>query len=136
MIYSVEIGRTVLGENYCSLSQSEMANVLGITVGTVNSSIKRLIDDDLVEPRQQKVRRYKLTEQGKNLVKKFRKKIMLKIVWRHLFKNRNRTSLWWKIHKPLQLCYCGIHLQGRKEILLWDREVKFILDTTLVVKRD
>lgn len=86
--------RTVLGENYCSLSQSEMANVLGITVGTVNSSIKRLIDDDLVEPRQQKVRRYKLTEQGKNLVKKFRKKIMLKIVWRHLFKNRNRTSLW------------------------------------------
>lgn len=66
--------RTVLGETYCSLSQSEMANVLGITVGTVNSSIKRLIDDDLVEPRQQKVRRYKLTEQGKNLVKKFRKK--------------------------------------------------------------
>lgn len=66
--------RTVLGETYCSLSQLEMANVLGITVGTVNSSIKRLIDDDLVEPRQQKVRRYKLTEQGKNLVKKFRKK--------------------------------------------------------------
>ena len=66
--------RTVLGETYCSLSQSEMANVLGITVGTVNSSIKKLIDDDLVEPRQQKVRRYKLTEQGKNFVKNLRKK--------------------------------------------------------------
>ena len=51
-----------------------MAYELGITVGTVNSSIKRLIDNDLVEPRQQKVRKYKLTEQGKNLVKKFRKK--------------------------------------------------------------
>ena len=66
--------RTVLGETYCSLSQSEMAYELGITIGTVNSSIKRLIDNDLVEPRQQKVRKYKLTEQGKNLVKKFRKK--------------------------------------------------------------
>ena len=66
--------RTVLGETYCSLSQLEMANVLGIAYATVNSGIKRLIDSELVEPREQKVRKYKLTEQGKNLVKKFRKK--------------------------------------------------------------
>ena len=66
--------RTVLGETYCSLSQLEMANVLGIAYATVNSGIKRLIDNELIEPREQKVRKYKLTEQGKNLVKKFRKK--------------------------------------------------------------
>ena len=66
--------RTVLGETYCSLSQSEMANVLGVAYATVNSAIKNLIDDGLVEPREQKVRKYKLTEQGKNFVKNLRKK--------------------------------------------------------------
>ena len=66
--------RTVMGETYCSLSQSEMADILGITYNTVNYTIKRLIDNELVEPREQKVRKYKLTEQGQKLAKKFREK--------------------------------------------------------------
>ena len=66
--------RTVMGETYCSLSQTEMAEILGIAYATINNSIKRLINDELVEPREQKVRRYKLTEQGQKLVKKIRKK--------------------------------------------------------------
>ena len=41
--------RTVMGETYCSLSQTEMADILGIAYNTVNYTIKRLIDNEAIK---------------------------------------------------------------------------------------
>ena len=61
------------GETFCPFSQVEMAEILNLTRGKVNRSIKHLSHLGYVEKEPQKYRKYKITESGKNALKRAKK---------------------------------------------------------------
>ncbi|MBE7059425.1 MAG: hypothetical protein E7389_01220 [Ruminococcaceae bacterium] len=65
----ISIGRrTVLGETYCSLSQKEMAKALGYAQHEIYQTIKELSESGLIIKEPDTVRKYSLTESGKQFV--------------------------------------------------------------------
>ncbi len=66
--------RTVYGgETFCPFSQEEMAEILGLTTAKVNRCIQHLSDWGYVEKEPQKFRKYKITESGRNALKRVKK---------------------------------------------------------------
>lgn len=66
--------RTVYGgETFCPFSQVEMAEILNLTRGKVNRSIKHLSDLGYVEKEPQKFRKYKITQSGRDALKRVKK---------------------------------------------------------------
>ena len=61
--------RTVCGETYCSLSQTEMATVLGCNRYDIYRSLKELSAQGLVIKVPNTVRKYALTDAGRKLIK-------------------------------------------------------------------
>ena len=66
--------RTVCGETYCSLSQTEMAAVLGCTRHDICRNLKELSRQGLVIKMPNTVRKYVLTDAGRALIKVKRSK--------------------------------------------------------------
>ena len=66
--------RTVYGgETFCPFSQLEMAEILNLSVGKVSRSIKHLSRLGYIEKEPKKYRKYKITESGRNALKKVKK---------------------------------------------------------------
>lgn len=61
--------RTVYGETYCPMSQTDMAGILGMSHQSIHYAIKNLINAGLLAPRQHAVRKYVITDKGRELVK-------------------------------------------------------------------
>lgn len=61
---------TTLHQNYCSLSQEEMGEYLGIPRREVSRMIVALTDAGYIHPRVGKVRRYALTNRGQGMLRR------------------------------------------------------------------
>lgn len=66
--------RTVYGgETFCPFSQLEMAEILNLSEGKVSRSIKHLSRLGYIEKEPKKYRKYKITESGRNALKRVKK---------------------------------------------------------------
>ena len=66
--------RTVYGgDTYCPFSQVEMAEILNLTIAKVNRCIQHLSEWSYVEKTPQKCRKYKITESGRDALKRLKK---------------------------------------------------------------
>ena len=61
------------GETFCPFSQLEMAEILNLSEGKVSRSIKHLSRLGYIEKEPQKYRKYKITESGRNTLKRVKK---------------------------------------------------------------
>ena len=61
------------GETFCPFSQLEMAEILNLSEGKVSRSIKHLSRLGYIEKEPKKYRKYKITESGRNALKKVKK---------------------------------------------------------------
>lgn len=66
-------GRTIFGERFSPLSQTEIADKAGLKLHNVNKIMKNLIADGLVEKVPQKCRKYKITESCREALKRVKK---------------------------------------------------------------
>ena len=66
--------RTVYGgDTYCPFSQVEMAEILNLTIAKVNRCIQHLSEWGYVEKTPQKCRKYTVTENGRDALKRVKK---------------------------------------------------------------
>lgn len=66
--------RTVYGGvTFCPFSQAEIAEILGLTTARVNRCIRHLSEWGYVEKEPQKCRKYTVTENGRDALKRVKK---------------------------------------------------------------
>ena len=66
--------RTVYGgETFCPFSQTEIAEILGYSTTAVNRCIHHLSKWGYIEKEHQKYRKYKITESGREALKRVKK---------------------------------------------------------------